>query len=48
MKQEFLNMDLVKQDKHKHWRRKIRKATTVIQAQAYGIACIIKDAEDSE
>jgi hypothetical protein len=48
IKQEFLNMDLVKQEANREWRRKIRKATTVIMAQSYGIACIIKDAEQSE
>tara|TARA_R110002074_G_scaffold398258_1_gene589862 strand:+ start:1499 stop:2065 length:567 start_codon:yes stop_codon:yes gene_type:complete len=48
IKQEFLNMDVMKSDENKFWRRKIRKATTTIQAQAYGIACIIKDAENSE
>lgn len=48
LKQEYLNMDIVKAPENKEWRRKIRKATTVIQANAFGIACIIKDAEKGE
>jgi hypothetical protein len=48
LKQEFLAMDIVKKDENKMWRRRIRRATTPIQAQAYGIACLIRDAEDSE
>ena len=48
LKQQFLNMDVVKADENKAWRRKIRKATNPIEAQAFGIACIIKDAERSE
>ena len=48
LKQEFLNMDVVKAEENKAWRRKIRKATNPIEAQAYGIACIIRDAEKGE
>jgi flagellar biosynthesis component FlhA len=45
MKQTFLNMDVVKRDTNKDLRRKIRKSRTVIEAQAYGIACILRDDE---
>ena len=47
-KQEFLSMAIVKKEENKIWRRRIRKATTPIQAQAYGIACLIRDAEAGE
>lgn len=43
MKQTFLGMDVVKQESNKDLRRKIRKSRTVIEAQAYGIACILRE-----
>lgn len=47
MKQTFLNMDIVKKESNKDLRRKIRKSRTVIEAQAYGIACILREDEQS-
>lgn len=45
-KTSYLDMDLVKNTKHKPLKRKLRQATTPEEAQAYGIAIIIKEYDD--
>lgn len=45
-KTAYLDMDVVKTTKHKMLKRKLRQATTPEEAQAYGIAIIIKEYDD--
>lgn len=47
-KTTFLDMDLVRNTKYKSLKRKLRSATSPIEAQAYGIAIILKETEDAE
>lgn len=45
-KTSYLDMEVVKNTKHKILKRKLRSATTPEEAQAYGIAIIIKEYDD--
>lgn len=47
-KSTFLEMDVVKNTKHKSLKRKLRSATTALEAQAYGIAILIKESDADE
>lgn len=47
-KSTFLEMDVVKNTKYKSLKRKLRSATSPHEAQAYGIAILIKETEIDE
>lgn len=47
-KSTFLDMDVVKNTKFKSLKRKLRSATSPLEAQAYGIAILIKESELDE
>lgn len=47
-KQTFLSMDVIKNSKNKLLKRKIRAATSPEEAQAYGIALLIKELDSDE
>lgn len=45
-KSTFLDMDIVKNTKHKNLKRKLRQATNPEEALAFGVAIIIKESEE--
>ena len=45
IKSTFLDMDIVRNTEHKKLKRKLRSAVTPEQAQAFGMAILIKEAE---
>lgn len=47
-KSTFLDMDVVKNTKYKSLKRKLRSATSPYEAQAYGLAILIKETEVDE